>query len=290
MLRSLALIPLTLALTAPPLLAAAKPPVSLARVGKWEVNYDKEACHLLATFGEGDGSILAKMTRYQPGDSLDLTLYGKSLRTEQANLPVTVSFGPKGSPSNRLANAGHIGDKLPLLIVGPVRLDNWNGDIGREVPPMVSEAREEAVQTLTIARQGKGDLIVLQTGSFALPMKALRACVDDLLTSWGYDSAARQSLATAPIPKTSPATWVGGYPWKANYARHQGLVQFRLDVDASGSVAACHVLYRTNPDEFADSVCNWLSKRAKFVPAKGKDGSPTRWFYVGKVRFMIPGG
>lgn len=66
-------------LLALPLAAQAKdePPISLAKTTKWEMNYDADSCHLLAKFGQGEDTLLLRMTRYEPGDALTLMLYGK---------------------------------------------------------------------------------------------------------------------------------------------------------------------------------------------------------------------
>jgi TonB family protein len=78
------------------------------------------------------------------------------------------------------------------------------------------------------------------------------------------------------------------YPAKAMAGGHNGLVQFRLDVDPEGKVSGCHVLARTNPDDFADLTCKSLTRRGKFKPALDAQGRPVPSFFVGKVSWMMP--
>jgi len=78
------------------------------------------------------------------------------------------------------------------------------------------------------------------------------------------------------------------YPDKSIMDGHNGLVQFRLDIDAAGAVAGCYVLHRTNPDDFADLTCRLIRQRAKFSPALDRDGKPVKSFFISKVRFVIP--
>lgn len=77
-----------------PVQAKAKPSIPLARQGKWEMNYDEDSCHLLAKFGQGDRETILNITRYQPGDSFDLVLYGKPVKVNGSpHLPVEIGFG-----------------------------------------------------------------------------------------------------------------------------------------------------------------------------------------------------
>ncbi|MEY4952630.1 MAG: hypothetical protein RL299_1054, partial [Pseudomonadota bacterium] len=107
---------------------------------------------------------------------------------------------------------------------------------------------------------------------------------------WGYDPKQQAQLTRPVTPTKSPGSWLRSddYPAGSLMKGHNGLVQFRLDVDSSGVVTGCYVLHRTNPDDFADLTCKLISKRAKFVPALGKDGQPVKSFFISKARFMIP--
>ena len=65
------------------------------------------------------------------------------------------------------------------------------------------------------------------------------------------------------------------------------MVRFRLDVDPSGKPSGCRVLYRTNPDEFADLSCQLLLKRARFAPALDIANKPVKTFYINEVRWLM---
>lgn len=287
--RSLALIPLALALTLQPAVAADRPPIVLAKVSKWEINYDKEACHLLAKFGTGKEETIIRLTRYEPGTNFDLTLFGKIFDTRSSTMDVEVGFGLT-PPLKRQAMTGTASNKLPLMILVSQRLDGWTYQGPNVAQPLVTPEQEARATVLDLKLPGKKHY-QLQTGSFAMPMQAMRACLADLVKSWGYDPEHYASFRQRPIPLTNPGTWIGtnDYPMHSVYQGQNGIVQFRLDVGPDGIVAGCHVLYRTNPDEFADLTCKLLTKRAKFKPALDENGAPVRSFYINKVRWMIPG-
>ena len=67
----------------------------------------------------------------------------------------------------------------------------------------------------------------------------------------------------------------------------KGIVRFRLDVDPTGAPAGCRVLYRTNPDDFADLSCRLLMKRARFNPALDAAGKPVKSYYINNIRWVM---
>ena len=56
--------------------------------------------------------------------------------------------------------------------------------------------------------------------------------------------------------------------------------------DETGKPLGCRVLFRTNPDEFADRSCKALLQRAKFNPARDAQGKPVKSFYINTIRWM----
>jgi hypothetical protein len=267
--------------------AKEKPLISLARTGKWEMNYDDDSCHLLAKFGEGSQSAILRMTRYQPGDIFDLSLYGEPFKYGPTTMTLKIAFGATPT-EKREAITGQSGNKLPLLILNSQRIDGWTfkPDV---TPPPITAAQEAQVKYIDLAIAG-GKRFRLETGSLGAPLAAMRTCVTDLVKKWGYDPAQQAQLRRPVTPTKSPGSWLvsGDYPSGSLMNGHNGLVQFRLDVDQSGAVAGCYVLHRTNPDDFADLTCKLLSKRAKFLPALDKDGQPVRSFFINRARFVIP--
>lgn len=272
---------------------AAKAPVSLARVGAWEVKYDVDSCHLFGRFGVGEQGIVAKFTREQLGNQFSLTLYGKPVRVIDAHADVSVTFGNEPKPLERSAMSGSTNttDKRPLLIIDRLRLDGFDS-IAKDAPmaPDISPETEANVKSLLV-KMPLGKAIRLETGSLGAPFKALRACTSDLVKSWGFEPDVQTKLSEAAHPTDNPGKWFQSddYPSSSLWSGHNGLVAFRLNVDEAGKVDGCRVLYRTNPDDFADLTCKILMKRARMKPALDASGKPVRSFYVNKVRWRAGG-
>lgn len=265
-------------------LAAEPVEVTLSRVGKWEVNYDQDACHLLAKFGEGEQTTLIRVTRYKQGDLFDLTLYGRLFKSVRATMTVSVDFGLSPPPADQVALVGNIGEEMPLLLLSSLRLVGW-AQGAEEQPPPVTPEQEAQANSITVTLRSKARRYRLQAGSLGTPMRALSTCVDDLVRSWGFDPAEQSGLSRPVLPVGPRAGWLSpdDYPQDARTLGENGMVQVRLDIDESGTVVGCRVLFRTNPDKFADTTCELLRKRARFQPALDRDGRPVRSYYFHKV-------
>lgn len=272
--------------------AAAKPapivPIELTRVGKWEMNYDKDSCHLYGQFGEGDARLVISLTRYSLGQVMELRAYGKSLKVSGQFFTSSVDFGPTVNPVKGMSLIGTSGD-LTMVIFGGVRLDDWTSKDPNAIGPEISPADEAKVTDLTFLAPNK-KWYRLKFDAMGKAMSAMRTCTSNLIKSWGYDPATMVTLKSAPQPITSPGTWLTTNDYPTNMVRQggNGLVQFRLDIDKAGSVTGCHILARTSPDEFSDVTCKLLQRRAKFAPAIDSQGNRVAAFYVNSVRWMMP--
>ena len=272
-----------------PALAAEKSPVSLPRTTKWEMRYNDDSCQLLAGFGTGDDHVIMSLVREQPGDPLTMELYGKPLQYSGISMQMELVLG-EGAPVSKingvaLKTSGK--DSLPVVRLG-LRIDGWSDFKHPETMPKITPEREAAVTQIGF-RKPAGKRYVLQTGSMGSVLAAMRNCTTDLVKFWGYDPAIEASLSKPATPVDSPANWLhdSDYPNMAWINGHNGIVRFRLDVGVDGMPAGCRVLYRTNPDEFADLTCALISKRARFTPALDAKGTPVKSFYINNVRWVM---
>ncbi|MET0307206.1 MAG: energy transducer TonB [Sphingomonas sp.] len=260
-------------------------PESLTMSSKWAVDYDADACHLIARFGAGDDAVTARFTRFKPGDQFDFAVFGNRLNATGAIGSGTVDFGLRDRPVTTSVMLGGMG-KFPAVFFHSLRLDGAELVRRGDVLPDLSPEREAAVKGVTIAIRGKR-AFRLEFGSLGKPMAALRTCLSDLVRSWGFDPEVQARLSRGATPLAAPQTWMtnGDFPAGAAAGGHSGFVQFRLDIEADGKVSGCHVLYRTNPDDFADLTCRILSKRAKLKPALDAQGKPVRSFFTNRVNW-----
>lgn len=266
-----------------------KGPVQLSRIGKWEVNYDEDSCHLYGKFGAGDTQVTVNLTRYSPGDAFDLSLYGAMVKSSDLRVNAEITFEGY-NPMKMVALAGTAGQGLPALLMNGIRLDGTRQFTSPRDHPTISPVQEAAVQSFELNLPG-GRHYRFASGSMAAPMTAMRACTDDLIKHWGYNVVEQNSLRSPAIPLIEPSKWLAtkDFPLNAAFAGQSGIVQVRIDVDESGSVTGCHVLHRTNPDQFADLTCKLISQRARLSPAINADGKPVRSFYATRIVWLSSG-
>jgi hypothetical protein len=261
-------------------------PETLPRTGNWVLDYDRDACRLMAQFGTGKDQIFMRFTRYHLGDGFDLDFYGRRFSSSDPRSRVKVDFG-LGRPVEAEAANGRAGD-VPMMLLGWMRLDGWGGATPGEIGPPLSPEQEAAVSGVTVKVERKKPFR-LEFGSLVKPMAQFRTCQADLLKSWGYDPVVQAELARRAQPTNSPDDWLRSddYPSGALTLGQNGIVQFRLDVEADGRISGCHVLARTSPDVFADTTCSAVTRRAKLDPALDASGKPVRSFFVMKVNWQM---
>lgn len=266
-------------------------PISLLKTSKWEMRYDEDSCKLFATFGQNENKVVLLISRERPSDYFGIELYGRALSYRGSQVAMEVSFG-SAPPMKRagMPMTMSSGERLPVIKIEGLRIDGWSGGKDAKNAPQITPTVEAAATSISFTKNGSRRF-VLQTGSMAEPLAAMRACTSDLLKYWGFNPALEADLTRGPIPSGSPAGWVqpNDYPTNALFGGHNGLVQFRLDVGTDGVPYGCRILYRTNPDDFADLSCQLLMRHARFKPALDAAGKPKKWFYMNRILWVSGG-
>lgn len=274
-----------------PTVAAAedREPEVLARVGKWGINEKSDSCELFAQFGEKDDAVIARFTRFEPGEDFSFTLLGRRMWSSSVYTEGKIDFGLKGTPIEIRATNGSLGDWRAGFF-GRQRLDGWWGKKPEDQGPPITPQQEAAVSGVTVAIQGKRPFR-FAFGSLARPFAQLRQCTTTMVSYWGYDPEVEARLRRRVTPANSPTNWVTSedYPDIAVMRNEDGFVTVRLDVDAAGTIAACNVVERTDQEEFSKAVCRGILKRAKVEPALDAQGQPVRSYKVLRFGFRIGG-
>lgn len=282
--------------------------VSLAPAGKWISDWDNERCQLSRAFGSGDNQIVVYFARYEPGDWLELRAFGQPLRHAATVSEYLVDFGPE--PNIRYVRAMNaMAVKTPVAFFGNLTLADPSPGAGPETArTAMAPAAEAVIATLTLGYIGDVDgtgpprkldkvpwrkptrLYRLELGSMGPPMKAVRDCTDALIRSWGYDPAVGSRLSAYPAAVDTSQLWLTAYDYPDDELNKggQGIVRYRLDVDAAGAVTGCHVQSRTTGN-FPERTCDLLKKRARLTPARDETGAPVRWYFVGTVSYVMGG-
>ena len=94
----------------------------------------------------------------------------------------------------------------------------------------------------------------------------------------------------AAKPRNDPSRWLSNNDYRPSWARQEltGTARFRLEIAATGKVTGCTVTGSTGHKELDQATCSLVTRRAKFEPARGKQGEPVSGTYSGSVSWQLP--
>lgn len=280
---------------------AAREPLRLVPSSKWNLHYGEDSCSIGRSFGEGDERVVLVMSRYQPGDPLRLNFTGKPTYTSQNDGTVTLRFGPSDAVQKVGFFPANSADKTPALIIRDAvrivpRTDaemaafeaaKKAGQLSFKSSDIAPE-QESAVTFIEVSKAVRRPF-VLETGSLAGPLAALRKCTDELLDHWGIDVAKHVGLMRPVMPRSDPGRWVKprDYPPTMIMDGKRAIVHFRLNVGVDGKPTACHIQQSTRPKAFDDAVCRAIMRNAEFDPALDASGAPLASYWLNTVTFIL---
>jgi TonB family protein len=91
-------------------------------------------------------------------------------------------------------------------------------------------------------------------------------------------------------PRTSPATWLtdDDYPEASLKNKEFGIVEFRLEIDPRGNLAACRILVSSGFWRLDQQTCAIMMKRARFKAARGAAGEPIPATFQSRFSWLLP--
>lgn len=273
--------------------AAAEPP-ELQPATAWNLRYDEQACRLVRQFGTGDDAVTFILGRYSLEPGFELLLSGKRMNARGTS--IRYRFVP--------ADEFEVHEQ-PLFGTSAQGVTTWQfagGLLGRKQADAIAKlpegmrdragaaaekSRLEAISAFEV-KSGIERPFVLATGPLEKAFGALNTCLDDLVSTWGYDPSVQRTLASRPKPSSNPGNWISyrDYPREQLAKDISGIVRFRLDVGADGLPTKCVVQAAYSAPEFESATCAILMKKARFEPAKDASGADVASYWVSSVKWL----
>jgi protein TonB len=93
-----------------------------------------------------------------------------------------------------------------------------------------------------------------------------------------------------PKPRSRSGQWVttGDYPTSDIRQGNEGVVTYRLAIDASGRTTDCVIVKGSGHPGLDAATCGKLLRRASFDPARDAAGERVAAYFTGTVRWVIP--
>lgn len=268
---------------------AAEDALVLKPSSPWNLDYGEESCRLGRTFGEGENKVLLIFLKYAPGTSMEVMASGVPLSAKRSR-SFTYSFDP----------AEEIEEKRPLF--GDLESGGtiWQFS-GKLIPPATFEKLQEANASQADFRVEEGRAadatksmtfnvggaapVVLETGGLGDVLSAMDGCLDDLVSSWGYDPEIQKSIAKEPEAQGDMSKWLD-YPTLPLRRGVSGSVRYRLAIDEKGRLSDCIIQSNYSDPKFGEEVCNRFMRRARYEPARNAQGEGVSSYVASSVVFI----
>jgi hypothetical protein len=145
------------------------------------------------------------------------------------------------------------------------------------LPPSFLEEFAEA----SVVNVAVGKTVI---GSYAIPgaakaVDAFRECETAKLTEWGADPAEFEPGGRRPMPEGESQKWIGFADLRLPRNVAGTFAAFaiaRLTIGTDGHVEACAVIDSNQNTNLNSVACKLLTDRARYAPARDKDGKPVR--------------
>ncbi|MDE1466427.1 energy transducer TonB [Aurantiacibacter sp. D1-12] len=271
----------------------------LAPASHWHLDMAEESCGLQRVFGQEGNQVYLQLRQYAPDDSLTVTVASDDVRQRSRLRNFAVTFLPDSEANESVrpmaVSSDAFGDGVLFsasLLSAEDRARRDEADESDEpftVPEDARNAREQAIESVSIRGQFMRE-VVLETGSLHPAMTAMRACMDDLVESWGIDletdsTLSRRVQAVDMDRWTRPIT--ATYPIRSVQRGQQGYIRIRLMVSDEGRATDCVVQSAFNDRALDEAACEGLLRHSRFEPALDAMGSPVASYWTTVVIYTL---
>lgn len=253
--------------------AGAETPVPTARATTgWQVEAGADRCLALRQYQVGDRPVILAF-QPEPGANRGQFTFRSEDKAHRVNYG---ALGIKLFVGERLLTTfGAVGAAKDdgALITTAYSLDP-------KEPPILAGQRSLSLRS------------PLLLGSFNLgPIDALNRVLDDcnasLLAAWGFSRADQQRLAAMPTWDPSLYFKPRDFPTNALLNMRGGLTSLRFRVDEQGRASDCVVRRSSGTASLDAKSCEIITQRARFTPARDKEGRPMAAVMTYRVAWRI---
>ncbi|THD36816.1 MAG: TonB family protein [Sphingomonas sp.] len=236
------------------LLASQGAAAPLPPAGKWTVEYQKDMCIVSRPFGPAEAPIIFAL---KPAVSME--------ETGQALYVVAPNAGGNGG-----YRQGHATISLdPPKESRKVDFTSWIPARGKVRTYQVyadADMVKAMDDTASVLITAGNEHFWFDTGKMRAVLKAMRACNEDLIRSWGVDPA----TMARTLPGSNAASWFpqDSYPASAKRRGAQGRSVIVITVSPEGTPTACRAVVNAAPD-LDETTCRLAMRNARFEPSTG---------------------
>jgi hypothetical protein len=233
-------------------LMAADAATPLAPSGKWVVDYQEQRCALSRAFGTGDDQATLMFQPGLNGPTMKIVLVTPGGPGGHSEGKGSIALQPSGETVETDFAAG---DGKGKVRVTTMKVDR------------AKLAALGAAKTVTITAGQRA--VTLAPTATSAALVAIDKCNDNLLAGWGVTPADRAPVAVEPDLILTPDLFA-----TVQSIAKDGTVIARVRVGVDGRGHDCAVVAKSGDPAMDRTVCEALSGRARYHPAKQADGTP----------------
>jgi TonB family protein len=256
------------------LVAADQPQSIQARqpTGKWTVDYADRMCTLQREYGVQGRPLTLGFQPYPLSGNMVVLIIDSARHRPPDSVSGEIGFGPG---TQRVKTTVESIDLKAM----PVRFNRtW---LKR------SELEQAAATNLITLTAGKHLNETFAVPRLAAALKALDACVVDLVEDWGISRTEQARMASNAEPIGALVN-SNDYPSGALDKNEMGSTSARVKVDAAGRPSDCVVVGSSGSRQLDSTTCRVLL-RARYTPARDKSGQPMNSLYYARLGWRIFG-
>ena len=254
--------------------AGANAAVPLQPTAKWSVDFGDAHCLATRDYGTEDNPLILALRPSPIGEVMTVTVLRK-----------------KGGKAVTQFDGTMTVDNLPPVKISMLGYAPGNGKHRLNTVNLSAADFMPVRQSKQLRLRASGELDhAFALSNMAAVTRTLDECVTDLRRAWHVDdekTAIRQA-ASSTKPLHSYFT-TSDYPGVAVQAGVSGMTSMMLLIDEAGKLANCMVVGTSGYASLDAQSCAVLKERAKFVPALGIDGKPTKSGILQRIRWQMPG-
>jgi TonB family protein len=256
--------------------------------GKWIVNFADAQCVATRNYGSEADPLYLVLKAPATGGTLQVAVVRKSARDDATQYDGEVVFDETAAVRTSLIEFGNkkMGQRAMLANlsadkVAPIRKAKVIG----------IRVREEGISRLgtrlaTNVRKAEESFAVTQMPELTA---MLDTCAADLRKIWRVwnDEKGSDGLKEGPTGDLSKVFSGDDYPAIALVEGEMGSTAFVLLIDEQGKVADCTVTEPSGVASLDAQSCAIVKERAKFRPAIGLDGKPSKSSYSQRITWRL---
>lgn len=272
-----------------PVEAAAIQQMTLKPMSPWSIEQSEDTCRLVRTFGTAEDPYLLRIRADAPGYQFDITLAGSQVSAFQNARERSISYGSGAALPFAPMIRGTFKTYGAVIVFSNEMAEKRRAFDDETEQPYPNMPLEAGIDRINLTASNKN--LVLETGSIAPAMEAMRKCMDGVVQGWGLDPAVQATLSRRVRPLNRDAVYAlvaaDDPPPAVRALGGVARVHMRVMVDATGNPVDCKTWPTDQVPDLKVGACEIMLKNARYAPALDANGVAVPSYFATSVVYRV---